>query len=83
MIKKDELKLSRFDVIDYLDDGEVVINFLRVAIEEGDEDCIEKAVKDVGRAFDKVIEENNKFKKQLKIIKLAYKALEEISDVEE
>lgn len=63
---KDEMKLSRFDVIDYLDDGEAVIIFLTLAIEEGDEDCIAKCIKDVARGYDKIKGENKELKKQLK-----------------
>lgn len=78
MTKKDEIKLSKFDVIEFLDDGETVIWFLRTAITEGDEDCIIKAIKDVGRAFDKVIEENKRLKKKLEI---ATKALNRICEI--
>lgn len=69
MIKKikDEIQLSRFDVIDFLDDGETVIAFLRLAIAEGDEDFIAKAIKDVARGYDKIKEENKNLKKKLEI----------------
>ena len=70
MTKKDEIKLSKFDVIDFLDDGETVIAFLRLAIAEGDEDFIAKAIKDVARGYDKVKGENKKLKEQLEIARI-------------
>ena len=78
MIKKmkDEMKLSRFDVIDYFYNGEAVILFLMLAIAEGDEDCIAKCIKDVARGYDKIKGENKKLKKQLSI---ATKALKKIN----
>ena len=76
MKKKDETKLSTFDVIDYLCDGEAVILFLALAIAEGDEDCIAKCIKDVARGYDKIKGENKKLKKQLDI---ATKALKKIN----
>ena len=78
MIKKikDEIQLSKFDVIDFLDDGETVIAFLMLAIAEGDEDFIAKCIKDVARAYDKIKNQIADLSKKVHILNEANMKLE-------
>ena len=44
------MKIKKFDVVDFLDSDEVIIEYLNAALEEGDSDFFVKAVGDVARA---------------------------------
>ena len=44
------MKLKKFDVIDFLDSDEAIIEYLNAALEEGDSKFFVKAVGDVARA---------------------------------
>ncbi len=44
------MKIKKFDVIDFLDSDEAIIEYLNAVLEEGDADFFVKAVGDVTRA---------------------------------
>lgn len=44
------MKIKKFDVVDFLDSDEVIIEYLNAALEDGDSDFFVKAVGDVARA---------------------------------
>ena len=44
------MKIKNFDVVDFLDSDEAIIEYLNAALEEGDSDFFVKAVGDVARA---------------------------------
>ncbi|MDE0154828.1 MAG: putative addiction module antidote protein [Gammaproteobacteria bacterium] len=44
------MKIKKFDVVDFLDSDEAIIEYLNAALEEGDSDFFVKAVGDVARA---------------------------------
>ena len=44
------MKIKKFDVVDFLNSDEAIIEYLNAAIEEGDSDFFVKAVGDVTRA---------------------------------
>ena len=44
------MKIKKFDVVDFLDSDEAIIEYLNTALEEGDSDFFVKAVGDVTRA---------------------------------
>ena len=44
------MKIKKFDVVDFLDSDEAIIEYLNAALEEGDSDFFVKAVGDVVRA---------------------------------
>ena len=44
------MKIKKFDVVDFLDSDEAIIEYLNAAIEEGDSDFFIKALEDVARA---------------------------------
>ena len=44
------MKLKRFDVIDFLDSDEALVEYLNVALEENDSKCFTKALGNVARA---------------------------------
>ena len=46
------MKIKKFDVVDFLDSDEAIIEYLNTALEEGDSDFFVKAVGDVTRAKD-------------------------------
>ncbi len=43
------MKIKKFDVVDFLDSDEAIIEYLNAALEEGDADFFVKAVGDVAR----------------------------------
>ena len=50
IITKDDCKLSKFDVVDYLDSEEAITAYLRAAAEENDPEFMVQAINDVARA---------------------------------
>ena len=44
------MKLKRFDVVDFLDSDEALVEYLNVALEENDPKCFAKALGNVARA---------------------------------
>ena len=44
------MKIKNFDVVDFFDSDEAIIEYLNAALEEGDSDFFVKAVGDVARA---------------------------------
>ena len=44
------MKIKNFDIVDFLDSDEAIIEYLNAALEEGDSDFFVKAVGDVARA---------------------------------
>ena len=44
------MKIKKFDVIDFLDSDEAIIEYLNAALDEGDSEFFVKAVGDVARA---------------------------------
>ena len=44
------MKIKKFDVVDFLDSDEAIIEYLNAALEEGEPDFFVKAVGDVARA---------------------------------
>ena len=44
------MKIKKFDVVDFLDSDEAIIEYLNAALEEGDSDFFVKAVGDAARA---------------------------------
>ena len=44
------MKIKKFDVVDFLDSDEAIIEYLNAALEEGDSDFFVKSVGDVTRA---------------------------------
>ena len=44
------MKIKNFDVVDFLDSDEAIIEYLNAALEEGEPDFFVKAVGDVARA---------------------------------
>ena len=44
------MKIKKFDVVDFLDSDEAIVEYLNAALKEGDSDFFVKAVGDVARA---------------------------------
>ncbi len=50
MSKKSQLELTSFDASDYLDNEEIIAEYLTVALEDSDPDAFLTAVRDVAKA---------------------------------
>ena len=51
------MKIKKFDVVNFLDSDEAIIEYLNAALEEGDSDFFVKAVGDIARAKGRYIYE--------------------------
>ena len=49
-VTKDDCKLSKWDIVDYLDSEEAIAAYLRAAAEENDPEFMVQAINDVARA---------------------------------
>lgn len=50
-ITKEDCKLSKWDIVDYLDNNEAIATYLDAAAEDGDPDFMVHAINDVARAL--------------------------------
>ncbi len=49
-VHKNQATISEFDISDYLDDDEVITEYLNTALEEGDNDDVLRAIRHVAKA---------------------------------